>query len=428
MMSFERPSWPNGAKCAVALTFDNFGESFDLLRHGHAGGANADGVYAPRRGIERVLDLLARYSVPATFFVEGWNAKKYADLAREIVKQGHEIGGHGWMHEAWSELPPKRERDLILRTTTALSDILGQAPTGWRAPSGLTTEGTLGFLREAGYLKLTAPRIVAGSAGQYRRHGLDGPIFVRSNRTLERELQGGKALTRTALTTALKEADIQTDNLGYMLLLMRAELDELICSGPRRGKQFTYMLLDERAPAIDRFNRDQALRELAARYFTSHGPATPHDFSWWSGLTVGDARHAIEMLGTALERIDVGGRPYFVDSASGVSGDASHSVLLLPIYDEAIIAYQDRSAVLRRLAASKTPLPENIVFNHTILIDGQVVGIWKRSASTRSVTIEPTLFTDLTQSELREIDETIERHAAFFDLTLAAPDVESNDE
>ncbi|HEX7102733.1 MAG TPA: polysaccharide deacetylase [Nitrolancea sp.] len=150
-MSFERPSWPNGAKCAVALTFDNFGESFDLLRHGHAGGANADGVYAPRRGIERVLDLLARYSIPATFFVEGWNAKKYADLAREIVKQGHEIGGHGWMHEAWGELPPKRERDLILRTTTALSDILGQAPTGWRAPSGLTTEGTLGFLREAGY-------------------------------------------------------------------------------------------------------------------------------------------------------------------------------------------------------------------------------------------------------------------------------------
>ncbi|HEX7102731.1 MAG TPA: winged helix DNA-binding domain-containing protein [Nitrolancea sp.] len=277
-------------------------------------------------------------------------------------------------------------------------------------------------------LKLTGPRIIAGSESQYRRCGLDGPIFSHSNRALERELQDGKALTRTALTTALKDANVQTNNLGYLLLLMRAELDGLICSGPRRGKQFTYMLLDERAPAIDRFNRDQALRELAARYFTSHGPATPHDFSWWSGLTVGDARHAIEMLGTALERIDVGGRPYFADPASGVSGDASHSVLLLPIYDEAIIAYQDRSAFLRRLAASKTPLPENIVFNHTILIDGQVVGIWKRSASTRSVTIEPTLFTDLTKSELREIDDTIERHAAFFDLTLAAPDVESNDE
>jgi len=150
-MSFERPIWPNGAKCAVTLTFDNFGESFDLLRHGHAGGANADGVYAPRRGIERVLDLLARYSIPATFFVEGWNARKYADLAREIVAQGHEIGGHGWMHEAWSELPAERERELIQRTTTTLSDVLGHAPSGWRAPSGLTTEWTLGYLYEAGY-------------------------------------------------------------------------------------------------------------------------------------------------------------------------------------------------------------------------------------------------------------------------------------
>lgn len=277
-------------------------------------------------------------------------------------------------------------------------------------------------------LKLTAPRIIAASAGQYRRKGLDGPIFSRSNRTIERALQGGKQLTRTALVTALKEANIQTENLGYMLLLMRAELDELICSGPRRGKQFTYMLLDERAPSIDRFNRDEALRELAARYFTSHGPATPHDFSWWAGLTVGDARHAIQMLGSELERIDVDGRAYFVNGASTAMDESRLPVLLLPIYDEAIIAYRDRSAYLRQLAASKTPLPENIVFNHTILLDGQVVGIWKRSLSARSVTIEPTLFTQLKESELREIDAAIERHAAFFDLALVSPAVESNDE
>ena len=62
-MTFERPQWPNDARCVVTLTFDNFGESFDLLRYGHAGGANADGVYAPRRGIERVLDLLERHGI-----------------------------------------------------------------------------------------------------------------------------------------------------------------------------------------------------------------------------------------------------------------------------------------------------------------------------------------------------------------------------
>jgi hypothetical protein len=277
-------------------------------------------------------------------------------------------------------------------------------------------------------LKLTGPRIIAASGGQYRRKGLDGPIFTRSNRTLVRALEGGKALTRTALVAALKDANIQADNLGYMLLMMRAELDGLICSGPRRGKQFTYMLLDERAPAIDHFNRDQALRELGARYFASRGPATPYDFSWWSGLTVGDARHTIEMLGKELERIDVDGRAYYFDARLTQLDDASHSVLLLPIYDETIVAYKDRSGYLQRLAASRTPLPENIVFNHTILLDGQIVGIWKRSASTRALTIEPTLFTELNRSELRAIDAAIERHAAFFDLALTPSDANSPNE
>jgi peptidoglycan/xylan/chitin deacetylase (PgdA/CDA1 family) len=151
-MPFVRPTWPDGATCAVTLTFDNFGESFDLLRYGHAGGANADGIYAARRGIERVLDLLEKYKMSGTFFVEGWNAAKYANLAREVEERGHEIAAHGWMHERWSELDPVTERDLILRTTETLTEVLGHAPRGWRSPSGLTTTSTLSFLHEAGYV------------------------------------------------------------------------------------------------------------------------------------------------------------------------------------------------------------------------------------------------------------------------------------
>ncbi len=123
-MPFARPTWPGCACCAATLTFDNFGESYDLLRYGHAGGALADGIYAPRRGVERVLELLDRYQIPATFFIEGWNARKYASLAREVGAQGHEIGAHGWMHERWDELCPERERGLIARTTGMLGDVL----------------------------------------------------------------------------------------------------------------------------------------------------------------------------------------------------------------------------------------------------------------------------------------------------------------
>ncbi len=151
-MPFERPTWPGGARCAVALTFDNFGESFDLLRYGHAGGASADGVYAPRRGVDRILDLLERYQIPATFFLEGWNVRKYATLAREIAERGHEVAAHGWMHEPWSELAQEVERDLIRRTTVTLAEVTGRPPRGWRSPSGLTTVGTLALIHDAGYV------------------------------------------------------------------------------------------------------------------------------------------------------------------------------------------------------------------------------------------------------------------------------------
>lgn len=151
-MPFERPRWPDGQRCAVTLTFDNFGESYDLLRYGHAGGANADGVYAPRRGVERVLDLLERKNIAATFFLEGWNVSKYADLAREVADRGHEVAGHGWMHERWNELPEDQERDLIQRTTETIAEVVGTPPRGWRSPAGLTTPSTLSLLHEAGYV------------------------------------------------------------------------------------------------------------------------------------------------------------------------------------------------------------------------------------------------------------------------------------
>ncbi|MFW6074820.1 MAG: polysaccharide deacetylase family protein [Chloroflexota bacterium] len=152
MSSFQRPEWPGRASCAVMLTFDNFGESFDLLRFGHAGGASADGIYAPRRGVHRILDLLDSYAIPATFFLEGWNVRKYASLAREIVERGHEVAAHGWMHERWNELPRDRERDLIRRTTEAIGEALGERPRGWRSPGGLITPATLELLHDDGYV------------------------------------------------------------------------------------------------------------------------------------------------------------------------------------------------------------------------------------------------------------------------------------
>lgn len=135
----------------VLLTYDNLGEAYDLFRFGHAGGAAADGVYAIRRGVPRLLDVLARRELRATFFVEGWGAQRYPALVAAIAAAGHEIGAHGWLHEEWGQLGADDERELIRRTTGTIGDILGAPPQGWRSPGGRTTPRTLRLLADAGY-------------------------------------------------------------------------------------------------------------------------------------------------------------------------------------------------------------------------------------------------------------------------------------
>ena len=128
---------------------------------------------------------------------------------------------------------------------------------------------------------------------------------------LERSLGGGKHLTRTALGQALTRAGIAVDGLRLAFLMMDAELDQVICSGPRQGKQFTYALLDERAPRARVLKADEALAELTRRYFTSHGPATVRDFVWWSGLTVKQTKAGLEMLGRAAASESCDGVTYW---------------------------------------------------------------------------------------------------------------------
>lgn len=136
----------------VLLTFDNFGEAYDLYRYGHAGGGVSDGVYAIRRGIPRVLSMLQDLDIRATFFVEGWGAHRYPELLREIVAAGHEVGAHGWLHEEWNTLTLAQETESIRRTVEAIGEVTGGAPVGWRSPWGKTTPATLALLADAGII------------------------------------------------------------------------------------------------------------------------------------------------------------------------------------------------------------------------------------------------------------------------------------
>ena len=158
---------------------------------------------------------------------------------------------------------------------------------------------------------LSAPRVHATNAYYYRQSGLDAKMFARGCAMMHRVLEDGEPMTRAELAVALKRAKVPADGLKLAYIMMHAELEGVICSGPRRGKQFTYALLDQRAPASKPLDRRDAVAELAKRYFTSHGPATVRDFVWWSGLTVKEAELGIEAVKPKLQQETIDGRTHW---------------------------------------------------------------------------------------------------------------------
>jgi DNA glycosylase AlkZ-like len=269
-------------------------------------------------------------------------------------------------------------------------------------------------------LALTAPRVNATSAYYYRRLELDEAVFARSIAILEKTLQGGQYRTRAELGAALQQADIDTrDLLRLSYIVGRAELDAVLCSGPRRGKQFTYALLDERAPHARVLDRDEALAELTRRYYTGHGPATIQDFVWWSGITVADAKAGLALAASHLIQEVIDEQPYWYAEPKPVAAAPSPVVHLLPNYDEYIIGYKDRSAAFDQHDTKMENPRDSIVFNHTILIDGRVAGTWKRSFSKGQVTLEASPFASLSTAEEDALAEAVRRYSEFHGVPVS---------
>lgn len=264
-------------------------------------------------------------------------------------------------------------------------------------------------------LALTAPRVHAANAYYYRREGLDEQIFRRSNAALAKALQGGKHLTRKELSAVLEGKGISIQGLGLTLIVMQAELEGLICSGPKRGKQYTYALMEERAPETGRLERDEALSRLALRYFTSHGPATVHDFAWWSGLKVADARRGIEISRPELEEDIVEGKSCWLYPIGVAEICGPVTAHLLPPYDEYIIAYKNRDPVLD---PERADIPQNAIFNGVIEVGGQAIGNWTRKLGRGSVSVELNPFGALTEAESEAVNAAVQRYAGFLRVEL----------
>ena len=271
-------------------------------------------------------------------------------------------------------------------------------------------------------LKLTGPRVHQVNGGMYRRLELDEATLRRCASVITGALQGGRALTRDQLRDALAAAGIATsggpDRNGQRLayIVMWAELEGLIASGPRLGKQFSYVLLDERAPAVGPFDRDAALAELARRYVTSHGPATAADLANWSGLTLTDARRGIDAARPALLHEDVNGQALWFADAPLPPRSPSPTAYLLSIYDEYIIGYRDRSAIGSAEDGARLGAMGNALQN-VIVIDGRIVGTWRRMFGKDTLGIELNPFRTLSDEERAVIDAAVKRCGEFFGLS-----------
>jgi hypothetical protein len=236
-------------------------------------------------------------------------------------------------------------------------------------------------------LALTAPRIRTSTGSYHRRFELEPSTFARSRRVIERAFAGRRDLTRAELVDALRRAHLPVDGLRPIFLILDAEVEGLLCSGPRRGKQFTYALVDERVPNGHAVERDDALGRLARIYFTSHGPATLRDFAWWSGLTARDARTAIAAIAPPLAREVVDGLTcWFVDGGAPAIS-RSPMVHLLPNFDEYLVAYQDRGPITNGMP-SRLPLSRGDLLSARLVINGIVAGTWKRTIGRRGVDVQ----------------------------------------
>ncbi len=276
--------------------------------------------------------------------------------------------------------------------------------------------GTIHFVPPedaAWMLKLLSPRVTVRTANVYRQVGLDEEIFAQSAEVLAKALQGGKRLARKELYATLERSGIPTGGSRGLHISGQLALRGLICFGPREGKQPTFVLLDEWAPNAKRLEGEEAVAELALRYFTSHGPATVQDFAWWSGLTMPEAKSGLAMVQAQFSHQDIESRRYWFRPSSGLK-PSSPIAHLLPPYDEYTVAYKDRSAAVD---------PHDIKgagygIGPNIMIDGRIIGTWKRTLKKDTVMISLSPFTPLTKSQNAAIAIAADRYSKFINMPV----------
>ena len=274
-------------------------------------------------------------------------------------------------------------------------------------------------------LVLIAPDVLARAASFHRKLGLDEATVTQGLRAITNALEHEQPLTRKALLAHVAQAGLTLSNMAALNLLNRAALDALICFGPMQDKQETFVLLDEWVPQGTTRARDEALAELALRYFTSHGPTTLHDFAWWAGLRAMDARAGLEAIKSQLVEEVVEGKSYWrapsitarPEGIAEGTAEGMAEAYLLPGFDEFVLGYGDRHNFLQP-EHEKLITGTNAIFAYTTVWEGQIIGTWKRTFRARHVEITLTPFAPLPPTQLEQFIAPAHRYGDFVGLPV----------
>jgi len=273
--------------------------------------------------------------------------------------------------------------------------------------------------------ELTAPTLRRGLGGRWRRLDIDARTIDRAEAAFARAV-AERPRTRPELGAALRSARIDPEGQRLPHLILAAELDRVLISGPRRGREFTYAAFASRARPARDFDRPAALGELATRFFKGHGPAQLADLVWWSGITMADARTGIAAAGEALGRESIDRKDHWFDPAVGAGSRSTRSngaprAHLLPNFDEYTVGYRDRSALLdpdRHFDPSIFSFGS--VLANVVAIDGLVRGTWRREERRGELRLQITLLDRLTDAESEAVDTAVAEMGRFLERDVRA--------
>lgn len=258
---------------------------------------------------------------------------------------------------------------------------------------------------------LSNPRLKPVYQSYCKMSSSDETLIYRGVPVVEKALSDGKHLTKQEISDILHAHNIKADTRHLTLIISYAEMEGILCNGRQNGSKQTFTSLEAWAPRKEKLHKDEALARLAQRYFASHGPATVNDFAWWSGLTLTDCKHALEMVTDNFVSETANGRVFWMRNNIQTPPETGDPVQLLPPFDEFVVSYKDRSELIDETHYGKV-MTKNGLFSPTVMLNGEIIGSWKKTIQKGTPKVELSFFgktpkriQDLFMPEIKRVEE-----------------------